>query len=168
MNYKEATEATIQALGNLGLSEQMILILKDLYNDDYEEIDDEKNRTIEEKLEDLRKRYDKEGVPFPMNLFPSEHKGSCQPFCLAIANKRFNDIFKGLNLGFRGLMQRLTAYWFNCLNVNNTTLILTSAWDEKAFKKQHEKVIDSYTRVHNKTVIIIEVGQTRPFLRYPY
>jgi hypothetical protein len=44
MNYKEATEATIQALGNLGLSEQMILILKDLYNDDYEEIDDEKNR----------------------------------------------------------------------------------------------------------------------------
>ena len=103
-----------------------------------------------------------------MNLFPSESKGKCQSFCLAIANKKFDKPRRGLEAGFKGIMLEIIAYWFNCTGVNKTTLILTGTWDNVAFEENYKKIIDNYTRVHNKKVIIIEVGPTGFFPRYPF
>jgi hypothetical protein len=103
-----------------------------------------------------------------MNLYPSNNKGACHPFCLAIANKKFDKPRKGLDSGFKGLMLEMAAYWFSCLSVNKKTLILTSSWDNDIFGEHYKNIIDQYTRVHNKRVFIFEVGPTGYFQRYPY
>jgi hypothetical protein len=103
-----------------------------------------------------------------MNLYPSNYKGTCQTFCLAIANKKFDKPRKGLEAGFKGIMLELVAYWFSCLSVNKKTLILTSSWDNNIFDENYKNIIDQYTRVHNKRVFIVEVGPTGFFPRYPY
>jgi hypothetical protein len=86
-------------------------------------------RDVEIFLDNLRKRYDRGngeyGSSGNMNLFPSNNKGACHSFCLAIASRPFEEKRDGVKTGFKGLMLNLCAYWFECLSVNRTTLILT-------------------------------------------
>jgi len=123
---------------------------------------------IEDKLRDLRNRYESKYGGSSMNLIPSVKKGTCHSFCLGIANKKFGKIRKGLDSGFKGIMLEMSAYWFNCLFINQETLIITNYWDNDIFEEQYKKIIDSYTKSHSKTVIVIEFGPTGFFKRYPY
>ena len=168
MNYRQSIESTIHALREFEPGEEIISILEDFANDERDYLNKEKARSIEDKLKDLRNRYDSRNGQFTMNLYPSDRKGSCHSFCLAIANKKFDKPRKGLESGFKGIMLEMAAYWFSCLNVNKQTLILTSTWDNDIFDENYKNIIDQYTRVHNKRVFIIEVGPTGFFPRYPY
>ena len=85
-----------------------------------------------------------------------------------VATKKFDKPRRKTESGFRGIMLEMAAYWFSCLKVNEETLILTSTWDNDIFEGQYKKIIDSYTKTHNKKVFIIEVGPTGFFPRYPY
>ena len=168
MNYKESIKTTIHTLRKLDPGEEIIRILEDLANDESDIFSERKPRSIEDKLKDLRNSYDSDYGQSKMNLYPSSNKGACHPFCLAIANKKFDKPRKGLDSGFKGIMLEMAAYWFSCLSVNKKTLILTSTWDNEVFDENYKNIIDQYTRVHNKRVFIIEVGPTGFFPRYPY
>jgi hypothetical protein len=168
MNYRESIKTTIHTLREFDPGEEIIKILEDLANDEIDNFSNEKPRSIEDKLKDFRNRYDSRYGQTAMNLYPSDNKGACHPLCLAIANKKFDKLRKGLDSGFKGIMLEMAAYWFSCLSVNKKTLILTSTWDDEFFVKNYKNIIDQYTRVHNKRVFIIEVGRTRLFPRYPY
>jgi len=168
MNYRESIKTTIHTLREFDPGEEIITILEDLANDERDNFIDRKPRSIEDKLKDLRNRYDSDYGQTAMNLYPSDNKGACHPFCLAIANKKFDKPRKGLDSGFKGIMLEMAAYWFSCLSVNKKTLILTSTWDNEVFGENYKNIIDQYTRVHNKRVFIIEVGPTGFFPRYPY
>jgi hypothetical protein len=168
MNYQKSIESTIHALRDFELGEEIISILEDFANDERDSLYERKPRSIEDKLKDLRNRYDSENRQSRMNLYPSDRKGLCHTFCLAIANKKFDKPLKGLESGFKGIILEMAAYWFSCLSINKKTLILTSAWDNDIFDENYKKIIDEFTRVHNKKVFIIEVGPTGFFPRYPY
>jgi hypothetical protein len=168
MNYQQSIESTIHALREFEPGEEIISILEDFANDERDYLNEKKPRSIEDKLKDLRNRYDSGNRQSTMNLYPSDSKGSCHSFCLAIANKKFDKPRKGLESGFKGIMLEMAAYWFSCLNVNKKTLILTSTWDNDIFGENYKNIIDQYTRVHNKSVFIVEVGPTGFFPRYPY
>ena len=168
MNYQQSIESTIHALREFEPGEEIISILEDFANDERDYLNEKKPRSIEDKLKDLRNRYDSGNRQSTMNLYPSDSKGSCHSFCLAIANKKFDKPRKGLESGFKGIMLEMAAYWFSCLNVNKKTLILTSTWDNELFGENYKNIIDQYTRVHNKRVFIVEVGPTGFFPRYPY
>ena len=168
MTYLNSIESTIDSLGEIKSRELIFLILKELVNDEYGHTNVREPHSIEDKLSDLRNRYESKYEGSSMNLIPSDKKVDCHSFCLAIANKKFDKLRKGLDCGFRGIMLELSAYWFSCLKVNEETLIITSSWDNDVFDEQYKKIIDNYTRVHNKNVIIIEFGPTGFFKRYPY
>jgi len=168
MNYRESIRTIIQSLRDYEGGEEIIAILEDFANDERDNLNNRKPRSIEDKLKDLRNRYDSGSGHSSMNLYPSNNKGACHPFCLAIANKKFDKPRKGLDSGFKGLMLEMAAYWFSCLSVNKKTLILTSSWDNDIFGEHYKNIIDQYTRVHNKRVFIFEVGPTGYFQRYPY
>jgi hypothetical protein len=169
MNYLETLESTINSLGEMQSLDLIRLILKDLINnDEHEYMNAKSSQSVEDKLSDLRNRYESKYGSSTMNLIPSDKKGACHTFCLAIANKKFDKLRRDLNCGFRGAMLEMSAYWFNCLSVNKETLIITSSWDNDIFEEQYKKIIDSYRTAHNKAVIIIEFGPTGFFKRYPY
>jgi hypothetical protein len=168
MNYRKSIETIIHTLRTFELGEEIISILEQLANDERDNLSDRKPKSIEDKLKDLRNKYDSGYFQTAINLYPSENKGACHPFCLAIANKKFDKPRKGVDSGFKGIMLEMAAYWFSCLSVNKKTLILTSTWDNEVFSENYKNIIDQYTRVHNKTVFIIEVGPTGFFPRYPY
>lgn len=168
MNYRESIKTTIQTLREYEPGEEIIKILEDLANDERDNFGDRKPKSIEDRLKDMRNRYDSGFGQTTMNLYPSDNKGACHTFCLAIANKKFDKPRKGLDSGFKGIMLEMAAYWFSCLSVNKKTLILTSTWDNEVFGENYKNIIDQYTRVHNKRVFIIEVGPTGFFPRYPY
>jgi hypothetical protein len=168
MNYRESINTTINTLREFEPGEEIITILEDFANDERDRFDDLSPRSIEAKLKDLRNRYDSRYGQNTMNLYPSDNKGTCHPFCLAIANKKFDKPRKGLDSGFKGIMIEMFAYWFSCLSVNKKTLILTSTWDNEVFSENYKNIIDQYTKGHNKRVFIIEIGPTGFFPRYPY
>ena len=168
MNYRESIKTTIQTLREYEPGEEIIKILEDLANDERDNFGDRKPKSIEDRLKDMRNRYDSGFGQTTMNLYPSDNKGACHTFCLAIANKKFDKPRNGLDSGFKGIMLEMAAYWFSCLSVNKKTLILTSTWDNEVFGENYKNIIDQYTRVHNKRVFIIEVGLTGIFPRYPY
>jgi hypothetical protein len=129
-------------------------------------------RDVEIFLDNLRKRYDGgyggNGGNSNMNLYPSLNKGACSSFCLGIASRPFEEKRDGIKTGFKGLMLNLCAYWFECLSINRTTLILTGSWDARKFAEYYKEIIDNYTTTHRKNVYIIEVDPAGFFLRYPY
>jgi hypothetical protein len=168
MNYRKSIETTMRALSEFEPGEEIISILEDLSNDELDKFGGRKPRTIEDKLKDLRNRYDSGTSESSINLYPSNNKGSCHSFCLAIANKKFDKPRKGLDSGFKGIILEMAAYWFSCLGVNKKTLILTSTWDNEVFDEHYKNIIDNYTKIHNKQVFIIEFGPTGFFPRYPY
>lgn len=123
-------------------------------------------RDVEIFLDNLRNTYgNKTGN---INLYPSNEKGSCKSFCLAIATRPFEEKRDGLKTGFKGLMLSLCAYWIGCLPINRTTLILTSDWNTRKFADYYKEIIDNYVNVHGKKVFIVEVDAAGFFLRYPY
>lgn len=167
-SYRRSLDAVMNSLGRDGFDERIFLILEGLLPEQ-DDADRKHPVNVEARLNDLRDRYESgERFGGSMNLYPSDKKGSCQSFCLAIASKKFDKPRKGMESGFRGIMLEMAAYWFSCLSVNKETLILTSTWDNAVFEESYKKIIDNYTRVHNKRVYIIEVGPTGFFLRYPY
>ena len=168
MNYTDSIENIIHRFGDFELGEEIISILKDLAHDELPNLLDRKPRSIEEKLKDLRDKYDSGYGKPSINLYPSNNKSVCHSFCLAIANKKFDKLRKGLDSGFKGIMLEMAAYWFSCLSVNKKTLILTGTWDNEIFGENYKNIIDQYTRVHGKKVFVIEVGPTGFFPRYPY
>ncbi len=164
---RELMKASLDMLRNYKLGEEIFRILEELTNGNSEMFEDHESQRIEVKLNDLRDRYDSaNGGNSPMNLYPSSHKSQCHKFCLAIASRDFERPRRGLESGFRGTMLDMAAYWFSCMGINETTLILTSDWDNIVFESQYRKVIDNYSIVHRKKVVIIEVGPTGYFLRY--
>lgn len=166
-NFKSSIESIIKSL-HLEEDEQITSILRDL---EYAEISNfigPENRSVEDKLKDLRNRLDSNNGQGTMNLFPSNNKAACHSFCVAIAIKKFDKPRKGLESGFKGLILEMAAYWFSCLNVNRNTLIFTTSWDNQSFEENYKNIIDQFIRVHNKNVYIIEVGPTGGFLRYPF
>jgi hypothetical protein len=168
MNYRESIKNIRDTFGEFEYDEEILSILDDFANDEFENMKDRKPRSIEDKLKDLRNKYDSGYGRSSMNLYPSDNKSVCHQFCLGIANKKFDKPRKGLDSGFKGIMLEMVAYWFSCLGVNKKTLILTSTWDNELFGANYKNIIDKYTRVHNKKVFIIEVGPTGFFPRYPY
>ena len=167
MNYNNSIEQLIQKIKPSKFNEEIYSILSNYENTEtvISEMDEVKSV---DKLKELRNRYDRSGFGSSINLYPSNYKGACHSFCLAIANKKFDKPRKGLDSGFKGIMLNLFAYWFSCLDINDTTLILTSDWDNEIFENQYKEIIDSYTQTHNKKVYIIDAGPTGFFLRYPY
>jgi hypothetical protein len=143
-------------------SREMIDILRQI-----ESLELDGKQDVSNKLNRLRNRIEGNPLFGSMNLIPSEFKGSCRAFCLAIASKKFDKPRKGLESGFKGIILHLFAYWFGCLSINKETLILTSNWDNEGFE-QYKPAIDNYVKTHNKIVCIIEVGPTGYFLRYPF
>jgi hypothetical protein len=169
MNYRNSIENTIRTLSELDAGEEIIMILRNFANYDLSVSNNQNLSSIEDQLKDLRNRCDKGFGESTMNLFPAKNeKGVCHSFCLGIANKKFDKPRKGLDSGFKGIMTEMIAYWFDCLNTNKKTLILTSTWDNEIFVGNFKKIIDVYTKIHNKQVFIIEVGPTGFFPRYPY
>jgi len=167
VNFRSSIESIIQSL-QLQEDEQITSILRDLAYDEISKSVGSKNQGIEDKLKDLRNQLDSNNGRSTMNLFPSNNKGACHSFCVAIAIKKFDKPRKGLESGFKGLILEMAAYWFSCLNINRDTLILTTSWDNQSFEENYKNIIDQFTRVHNKYVYIIEVGPTGGFLRYPF
>ena len=168
MNLNETIELLRRDLRDNDHNETIISILKDFVNSESHTEDNRKPNSIEERLKNFRIKLGKNGGDFNMNLFPSDHYGACQSFCLAIASKKFDKPRKGLESGFKGLMLEMIAYWFSCIRINKQTLILTSCWDDEIFEENYKKIIDQYVQAQNKSVIIIEVGQSRLHIRYPY
>ena len=166
MNYRNSINTAMNAINKFEPSEQIGNILEDFSQE--RENRDKYDGSIEGRLNDMRDRYERRGSGTGINLYPSEHKGACHNFCLAIATKKFDKPRRKTESGFRGIMLEMAAYWFSCLKVNEETLILTSTWDNDIFEGQYKKIIDSYTKTHNKKVFIIEVGPTGFFPRYPY
>ena len=166
-NFRSSIESIILLL-HLEVDEQITSILRDLAYDESMTSVGLENQSIEDKLKDLRNQLDSNNGQGTMNLFPSNNKGACHPFCVAIAIKKFDKPRKGLESGFKGLILEMAAYWFSCLNINRNTLILTTSWDNQSFEENYKTIIDQFTRVHNKNVYIIEVGPTGGFLRYPF
>ena len=154
---------------NIASGENVMRILDD-YDRGNEEFKTQNNKnpqSVEERLKNLRNRYEKNGGSASMNLFPSENGGgACHSFCLTIANKKFDKPQKGLDTGFKGAILAMYAYWFYCLKINQETLILVSNWDEEAFIANYKNIIDQYTQTHNKSVIIIEVSTNDFIPRY--
>lgn len=166
-NFRSSIESIIQSL-HLEEDEQITSILRDLEYAEISNLKGPENRSVEDKLKDLRNRLDSNNGQGTMNLFPSNNEGACHPFCVAIAIKKFDKPRKGLESGFKGLILEMAAYWFSCLNINHNTLILTTSWDNQSFEENYKNMIDQFTRVHKKKVYIIEVGPTGGFLRYPF
>jgi hypothetical protein len=166
---RELMKASLDMLRNYNLGDEIFSILKNIINNDSESKESamQHDPSIANRLNDLRDRFDSgNGGNSPMNLFPSNNKGQCHKFCLAIASREFERPRRGLESGFRGTMLDMAAYWFSCMGINETTLILTSDWDNIVFESQYRKVIDNYSIVHKKKVVIVEVGPTGYFLRY--
>ena len=128
-----------------------------------------------EILNELRDKIYKEprdenpnlSVGGPMNLYPSDQKGGCHQFCLAIASLDFDDKRKNnRETGFNGLMigDGLISYWLGC-SENRRTLILVSDWDDKKFEKTWQPIIDSACS-RGRKVFIVEVTRTGFHKRY--
>jgi hypothetical protein len=89
------------------------------------------------------------------NFYPSDIDGGCHSFCLGIATKKFGhkrDENKN-RTGFKGLIKELISYWLTC-NLNKTTIILTTDWDNDVFKELWKDIIESNRRKYNHEVEI--------------
>jgi hypothetical protein len=174
MRIEETIQKVISSIGEIGNNDAQIYeVLEHISSESrknerlFRDI-----RDVEIFLDDLRKKYDGgnggNGGIGNMNLYPSFNKGACQSFCLGIASRLFEEKRDGIKTGFKGLMLNLCAYWFECLSINRTTLILTRSWDSRKFAEYYKEIIDNYTITHRKKVFIIEVDPAGFFLRYPY
>ena len=174
MRIDETLTKVISSIGEIGINDEQIYeVLEHISSESrknerlFRDI-----RDVEIFLDDLRKRYDNgssgNGSLGNMNLYPSNNKGACHLFCLAIASRPFEEKRDGIKTGFKGLMLNLCAYWFECLSINRTTLILTGSWESRKFAEYYKKIIDNYSNTHRKKVFIIEVDPAGFFLRYPY
>jgi hypothetical protein len=63
-------------------------------------------------------------------------------------------------------MLKLVACWFNCLSINQETLILTKDWKQNEFDELYKPVFEAYCSTHRKKAFIIVVTNTRAFLAY--
>ena len=174
MRIDETIAKVITSIEEIGYNEEQIYeVLK------YISLESRENeklfrdiKDIEIFLEKLRGKFDggnnRSGAIGSMNLYPSYNNASCNTFCLGIASRPFEEKCDGIRTGFKGLMLKLCAYWFKCLPINRTTLILTGSWDTRKFAEYYKEIIDNYTNTHNKKVYVIEVDPAGFFLRYPY
>ena len=97
-----------------------------------------------------------------INLIPSETPGACRPFCLAVASGTFGEKYypSSGKIGFKGMMLKLAELWFGCLSVNQENLILTSDWDESAFKDLYNNLINTYCSTHGKKLYVVLVSNS--------
>ena len=100
-------------------------------------------KDYENLIDELNKNSD---GPSTFNFYPSDKKGGCHEFCFGVATKKFghsHDLEKN-RTGFKGLIKEIIGYWLSCGNVNQTTIIHTLDWDEEAFEKDWEGIINKY------------------------
>lgn len=109
-----------------------------------------------------------------INVIPSPTRnGSCTTLCVGFSSEgmrgrsmRLHDRY--IDLDFGTMMLAVSTLWFNCFNVNRETLLLTSSWNQHHFNDMYEPLIDSYKSHGGKSVFIVEITTSGPFLRYPY
>lgn len=128
--------------------------LRDLIN----ELDENGNHSVDQIKEGFKRRLGGQGF----NLIPSNNKGACHSFLLAISRGNFGE---GMNtvtgkIGFKGLMLSVFSTWFSCIKQNRETLILTADWNQKQFDLLFKPVVESYCKNHNKKAYFILVSDT--------
>jgi hypothetical protein len=106
-----------------------------------------------------------EGQGTHYNFIPAvEKENSCKYLCIGIATEEMGANKKGeLRVGFDGLMRLTIENWLNCNQINKTTVLITSNWDEKKFDRDWLSIIN--TRVKNgKSVLVLQVSKNGEFL----
>jgi hypothetical protein len=88
----------------------------------------------------------------PINIFPYDIKGPCQPICLCKAFGKWNS-YKS---GFKGIADYLINHYFNeCSYQNKSILILTFAWDELDFIERFKEIFDDYTEQYKIICVVL-------------
>jgi len=118
-----------------------------------ERIDDRDNFNSQTKsaIEDAIKgsRYREK-----INLYPSEVKGRCREICVGLAFNQWGSKSKK-DPGFEMVANWINNYWHKCKDINNSTIIITTAWDQDQFQKYYKNTFDSYTVHNDKTVAVV-------------
>jgi len=86
-----------------------------------------------------------------INLIPSETKGDCHKNCVLVSDCQWS----GRGQSFQKHAKEIVKCWLKCIQVNQRTLILTTAWDEKSFKKTYKEEFDIYSKKHRLAVVLI-------------
>jgi hypothetical protein len=96
------------------------------------------------------------------NLIPSDGTGACHAFCLALASGSFGEKYYPTygKIGFKGMALKLIRHWFECLNANEETLILTKDWNKTQFDDLYKPVIETYCDTYRKRVFILVVDDS--------
>jgi hypothetical protein len=98
------------------------------------------------------------------NLFPSEGEGDCSPLAIGIAELDFETKSKKGQFGFRGLLGRMTAYWFNC-SANQYNILFTNSFNRDKFKLAYEPMFKQFDKM-NRGVVVIEVTEDDAYIVY--
>jgi hypothetical protein len=106
--------------------------------------------------------------PSSFNFYPSDKDGACHKFCFGVATKKFGHSLEKNRTGFKGLIKEIIGYWLTCGNINQTTIIHTLDWDEEAFEKDWEGILNKY-KSNGKEIKIYEIFEREGTskLRYP-
>jgi predicted Mrr-cat superfamily restriction endonuclease len=87
------------------------------------------------------------------DMIPVENNGNCQPLCLPMAFKKWDE--EG---GFCQVAKETMTYWLSCLEENSRTLFLTSAWDEVDFIEHYKAQFDAYAKKHQLVVVLVNMN----------
>lgn len=137
-------------------------------------IGEDRDREVDEDVSPRGARIAASGG---FNVIPSPSgPGGCSQLCVTFVSEKLVPRFMRRHEGFGRILPRslssalimLSRYWFDCLHVNQETLILTSYWRSIEFEPDLKYLIEGYTTSHSKKVFIVEVTKSGPFLRYPY
>jgi len=154
-----------QILREIGQTdERLVGVLKTIYEE--MRISNNRERDYNENLGRIIKngikRYGR-----PINLYPSDKKGRCQEICVSLALNKWNSR-STKNPGFKTVIKWLSNYWLKCNDVNKTTLIITTAWDEKDFSNTMtlKDRVDSYSANSDKNIIILLITSESISIQY--
>ena len=134
------------------------------------------NKNVKKCFEDIINELSQGKGNAKMNFYPSNKTGDCHTYCLGIATKKFGHHREkvddknppdGLKTGFKGLMINIIGYWLTC-SINKTTVLVTLDWDDEAFVKDLEHIINKHI-ISGKKVKIFEIlERNRTYIcRYP-
>lgn len=100
-----------------------------------------------------------------INQYPGEVKGRCREICVGLAFNQWGSKSKK-DPGFEMVANWINNYWHKCKDINNSTIIITTAWDQDQFQKYFKNTFDSYTVHNDKTVAVVLLSPYSLSLQY--